>query len=78
MARMAVGRLRIRELALGLTPLEKPKLGTAEQKLQCWEEGGWCVGGEGRREYSPLLVCHGNKEKALESRAHTAAEEVFR
>jgi hypothetical protein len=25
-----------------------------------------------------LLVCHGNREKALESRAHTAAEEVFR
>lgn len=34
-------------------------------------------GGEGRREYS-LLVCHGNREKAPESRAHTAAEEVFR
>lgn len=39
--------------------------------------GGWCVGGEGRREYS-LLVCHGNRETAPESRAHTAAEEVFR
>lgn len=75
---MAVGRLRIRELALGFNPVGQTKLGTAEQKLQCWEEGGWCVGGEGRRERSPLLVCHGNKEKALESRAHTAAEEVFR
>lgn len=77
MARMAVGRLGVRELVLGSTLLEEPKLGTAEQELQCWE-GGLVCGGEGRREYSLLLVCHGNREKALESRAHTAAEEVFR
>lgn len=63
----------MKNLVRGLA-LEEPKLGTAEQELQCWEGVG---GGEGRREYS-LLVCHGNREKAPESRAHTAAEEVFR
>lgn len=49
-ARMAVGRLRVRELVPDLALLEEPKLGTAEQELQCWERGGvsvWGVKGGG-------------------------------
>lgn len=49
MAGMAVGRLRVRELVPGLALLEEPKLGTAEQELQCWEGGVgvWGVKGGG-------------------------------
>lgn len=52
---MAVCRLKVKDLVRGLTPLEELKLGTAEQELQCWGGGCWCVGGEGRREYSRCL-----------------------
>lgn len=37
--------------------------------------GGGGVKGEGS---TAAVVCHGNRKKAPESRAHTAAEEVFR
>ena len=67
----------MKELVWGSALFEEPRLGTAEQELQCWEGGAGVWGGEGRREYN-LLVCHGNRETAPESRAHTAAEEVFR
>lgn len=40
MAGMVIGRLRVGgDLLQGLALSEEPKLGTAEQELQCWEGG---------------------------------------
>lgn len=44
MARMAVGRLRVRELVPDLALLQEPKLGTAERSCSAGKGGLVCGG----------------------------------
>lgn len=54
MAGMAVARLGVRELC-GAQPCCRSRAGASRTGAAVLGRGGWCVGGEGRREYSRCL-----------------------